>query len=116
MLLFLGYQFSADFVVTKDDTKDVLSQTKLSLAAMIANPKISFSEISSVLKGFCNSLGWDVVLKQKNYPFYISKRSASILINNKEIGHIGELAPKVLKNFEYYMPVCCFEIDVSKIE
>jgi phenylalanyl-tRNA synthetase beta chain len=108
--------FSCDYVVIRDEKKDVLSKTKLSLAAMLSNPKISFSEMSSVLIGLCNTLGWKISLEEKEYPFYIKKRSARIVINDKEIGHIGEISPKVLKAFDYYMPVCSFEIDVEKIE
>lgn len=108
--------FACDFVVKKDKDKDVLSRTKLALAGMIANPKVSFSEISSVLLGLCNSLGWRLSLEEKEFPFYIKSRSAKIMINEKEVGHVGELAPKVLKSFEYYMPVCCFEIDVEEIK
>ncbi len=107
--------FVCDYVVTKNKDKDVLSETKLCLSAMLANPKISFSEIASVLLGLCNTLGWDVRLEEQEYPFYIKKRSAKIIVNDKEVGHIGEISPKVLKNHEYFMPACSFEIDVSKI-
>ena len=107
--------FSCNNVVVKEEKEETLSKTKLSLATMIANSKVSFSEMSSVLLGLCNTLGWRVSLEEKEYPFYIKKRSAKIIINDKEVGHIGELSPKVLKAFEYYMPVCSFEIDVEKI-
>jgi phenylalanyl-tRNA synthetase beta chain len=54
-------------------------------------------------------------LKKKETPFYIPGRAAEIIVNDKTVGHIGEIAPQVLKNFEYTMPVVSFELDLTDL-
>ena len=104
--------FACDYVVKKDNSKDVLSQTVLHTACMIANSKISFTEISSVLLGLCNTLGKKLELKKQDYSYYISGRSATVVIDNKVVGTIGEINPDVLLNNNYTNPVCGFEIEI----
>lgn len=104
--------FACDYVVKKDDSKDVLSKTVLHTACMIANSKISFTEISSVLLGLCNTLNKKLELKKQDYSYYIPGRSATVLIDNKVVGTIGEINPDVLLNNNYTNPVCGFEIEI----
>jgi phenylalanyl-tRNA synthetase beta chain len=105
--------FACDYVVLENKELDTLSENKLHLAAVIANSKISFTEISSYLLSLTNVLGKTLRLKEKDYPFYIKGRSAAVIINDDEVGHIGEFSPEVLENHNYTMPVCGFEIDFS---
>ena len=46
----------------------------------------------------------------KDYPSFIPGRSAEVIVDNKSIGIIGELSPKVLTNWKIEMPVAIFEI------
>lgn len=105
--------FSCDYVVIKNNNKDTLSENRLHLAALISNSKISFTEISSHLLSLINVFGKNLVLKPKDYPFYISGRSATVIVDDKEVGHVGEFSPDILEKHNYTMPVCGFEIDFS---
>jgi phenylalanyl-tRNA synthetase beta chain len=107
--------FCCDKVVIPDKQKDVKSKTVLHASVAIANSKISFTEVSSILVTLCNTLGHSLELQKKDYPFYLPGRSATVFINNKEVGHIGELHPSVLKNFDYNVPIAAFEIDVNEL-
>ena len=107
--------FCCDKVVIPDKQKDVRSKTILHASVAIANSKVSFTEVASVLVTLCNTLGYSIELQKKDYPFYLPGRSATVLINNKEAGHIGELHPSVLNNFDYNMPIAAFEIDVNNL-
>jgi phenylalanyl-tRNA synthetase beta chain len=107
--------FSCDYVVKKDDSLEVRSKTVLHLCGLFSNYKVSFTKMSSEIFTLFNLLGLEFTLKKKNYSFYVKGRSAEIICNSKSVGHIGEIDPSVLKNKEYYMPVCSFEIDFSKI-
>lgn len=107
--------FCCEKVVIPDKQKDVKSKTVLHTAVAIANSKVSFTECASILVTLCNTLGYSLELQKKEYPFYISGRSATVFINNKDVGHIGEINPEVLKNFDYYVPVVAFEIDVNNL-
>jgi phenylalanyl-tRNA synthetase beta chain len=107
--------FACDFVVVENKSLDILSENRLHLAAVIANSKITFTEISSTLLALVKLIGKDLKLKEKEYPFYIKGRSAAVFIDDMEVGHIGEFLPDVLKNHNYTMPVCGFEIDLFRL-
>jgi len=104
--------FACDYVVDENKKEDTLSENKLHLAAVIANSKISFTEISSYLLALTSVFGKRLELKAKEYPFYIKGRSASVFIDGRDVGHIGEFSPEVLQNHNYTMPVCGFEFEV----
>ncbi|MFA7709219.1 MAG: phenylalanine--tRNA ligase subunit beta, partial [archaeon] len=105
--------FCCDKVVIPDNEKDVKSKTILHAAVAIANSKVSFTEVASILVSLGNTLGYKLELQKFDYPFYIKGRSAKILFDNKDVGHLGEIHPSVLNNFEYNIPVASFEIDVN---
>ena len=46
---------------------------------------------------------------------FIEGRIAKILIDNEVMGHIGEVHPKILKNWKLKMAVAMFEIDLEKV-
>ncbi|MFA6022801.1 MAG: phenylalanine--tRNA ligase subunit beta [Candidatus Pacearchaeota archaeon] len=47
--------------------------------------------------------------------YYINGRTADIVFNGKVIGKLGEVHPKILKNFKIKMPVTLMEIDFDEI-
>lgn len=102
--------FVCDQVVVPDKTKENKAIQKLMLSAVTADSKNNFTEMVSVVFSLCNFLGLHLELKDTSFPFYLPGRCAKIIINNECVGHIGELHPKVLSNFNYQMPVVCFEI------
>ena len=48
-------------------------------------------------------------------PHFIDGRIAEITLGNKKIGFIGEIHPKILRNWKIKMPVALFEIDLEGI-
>ena len=46
---------------------------------------------------------------------YIAGRAAKILMQGKEIGRIGEIAPRVLKNWKIKMPVVALEMQLQPL-
>ncbi len=107
--------FVCDYVVIPDDSKENRASQLLSLCALTADSTVSFTELSSVLLSLCNVFGVHLELRARDYQFYIKGRSAEIIISGKSAGHIGELAPSVLRNFGYAMPVVAFEIDTAML-
>ena len=59
----------------------------------------------------------DVKLKEKDdiHTHFIEGRVANIIINDKEAGSIGEIHPKILRNWKIKMPVALFEIDLEEV-
>jgi len=86
---------------------------KLSLAITPGN----FTDIKQILNYLFKSLGINMTLKEaEEFPIhFIEGRTASIILENKEIGIMGEIHPKILKNWRIKMPVALFEIDLKDV-
>ncbi len=98
--------FEVGKVVRKDKEKIILS-------SMITNSSVGYEEISSVLESFLSNLKTNYKLKKTFDSRFIEGRVAKILVNNKEVGVIGEISPQVLTNFKIENPVVGFELDLE---
>ena len=85
------------------------------IAAAIANSKIGYCDITSVLDALMSSLGKKYKVKAKKHPSFIEGRTASVFFGKKEAGIIGEIHPSVLENWNLKMPVVAFEIDLDML-
>jgi phenylalanyl-tRNA synthetase beta chain len=80
-----------------------------------------FTEIKQTLEHFSKMLGIEEKIKiiesssQENVKHFIEGRIAEIKFDEKTIGFIGEIHPKILKNWKIKMPVALFEIELDNI-
>jgi len=87
---------------------------KLSAAIVPGN----FTELKQILIYTSEMTGVKFEFKEpeKNSPnWFIDGRIAEIYIKEKLVGYIGEIHPKILKNWKIKMPVVLFEIDIEEI-
>lgn len=77
----------------------------------------NFTELRQVLEYLFRMLGTKLEIKEaENSPnYFISERCAEIWVNEKSIGYVGEIHPKILKNWKIKMPVALCEIELEKI-
>jgi len=77
----------------------------------------NFTEIKQTLEYLFKMININVELKEKEdiHTHFIEGRVANIIINGKEVGYIGEIHPKILRNWKIKMPVALFEIDLEEI-
>jgi phenylalanyl-tRNA synthetase beta chain len=77
----------------------------------------NFTELKQVLEYLSRMLNIKITLKEpETQPtHFIDGRAAEILLDEKQIGFIGEIHPKILKNWKIKMPVALFEINLDKI-
>ncbi|MBI2628975.1 phenylalanine--tRNA ligase subunit beta [Candidatus Pacearchaeota archaeon] len=61
------------------------------------------------------NIKFNIVNSSKIPGYFIDGRAAEITFNNKSIGHIGEIHPKILNNFKIKMPVALLEIDIEDV-
>lgn len=87
---------------------DILVQRNL--AAAIASSKASFSDIKEVLIALMDGLGIEVKVESYRHPTFIDGRVAIVKVDERSIGLIGEIHPRVLVNFKIEMPVSIMEI------
>ncbi len=86
------------------------TETLSSVAYMIAGSEATFSELHSVLQTLCDMLTVELTFIEKDYSFFISGRSAEILLNGYPAGFIGEVHPAILDKLGIRMPTVICEI------
>ncbi len=79
----------------------------------------NFTDVKQALEYFFRMLNPDFKIsfsEPKNPPhWFIEGRTAEIYLNEKNLGFVGEIHPKILKNWRIKMPVSLFEIDLEEI-
>ncbi len=93
--------------------KEITEKDNLAVAVSPGN----FTEAKQIIQYLAKMLDLEFEIKEtESYPHYfIEGRAAKIIFDGKEIGFIGEIHPKILKNWKIKMPVALFEIDLEKI-
>jgi len=89
--------------------------TSIHLAALIAHPNATFSELHAVLEALFLSFSGRCRLESICHPSFIEGRSGTISAEKGKIGLIGELDPDVLTRWQIGMPCVSFEIEIEKI-
>jgi phenylalanyl-tRNA synthetase beta chain len=87
-----------------------------SLGVVIAHNHTDYSEIKSVLESMMKyCFGWDIKTPRYNFEYYLPGHSAKIMINDVDIGDIGEIYPQVIENFNLRTLVSVFQINLTTL-
>ncbi len=91
-----------------------ISETESLVAAFAPG---NFTEIKQVLEYLFKIIDVNITIAEpEKFPLhFIDGRVAEIKINEKRIGFIGEIHPKILKNWRIRMPVALFEINLEEV-
>ena len=88
---------------------------RLHLAAVSCQSKADFTEAKSYVESLLLTLGYKPEFDAINRPFLLAGRAATVIVNKKEVGVVGEIHPEVLENFGMKLPVAAFEIGLEKL-
>lgn len=94
--------------------KDEIIETEnLAIAISPGN----FTESKQILEYLSRMIELKLELKETEIisGHLIEGRTAEITLENKRIGHVGEVHPKILKKWKIKMPVALLEINLEKI-
>ena len=84
------------------------------LGIVIAHNNTDYSEIKSVLESLIKyCFNEEVKTPHFNLDYYLEGHSAKILLNEREIGNIGEIHPLVLEKFKLRTLVTSFQINLD---
>ena len=89
--------------------------TQPRLCAMVTASKTSFTEIKSLTESVLREMGLRYTLEPCNLPTFVPGRGARIMMDGKEIGMFGEMAPSVVVGYEITHPIIFMEIDLEPI-
>jgi phenylalanyl-tRNA synthetase beta chain len=98
------------FSMQNSKTKE---EEHLSLAVSPGN----FTALKQILAYLSKMLGLKIeFVESEEFPnYFVEGRSAKIKINEKNVGFIGEVHPRILKNWKIKMPVALSEISLEDI-
>ena len=89
--------------------------TQPRLCAMVTASKTSFTEIKSLTESVLREMGLRYTLEPCDLPTFVPGRGARIMMDGKEIGMFGEMAPSVVVGYEITHPIIFMEIDLEPI-
>jgi len=89
----------------------VVEKERLSIAMI--DEKMGFTEMKQVLDYLFKMLGIKYNFEDVEDSNYIVGRCGKILVGDKEVGRVGEIAPRVLKNWKIKMPVVGCEMGLG---
>jgi len=77
----------------------------------------NFTDAKQIFEYLFKTIDIKIELKEADdFPnYFIDGRVAEIFIDGKSIGFVGEVHPKILKNWKIKMPVAIFEIKLEEI-
>ncbi len=105
------FEIGKVFELSQD--KKVIEKERLSAAIVPGN----FTEMKQILLYLSNMTGINFELREaNNFPqHFIDGRVAKIVLEGEKIGYVGEIHPKILKNWKIKMPTALFEIELDGI-
>jgi phenylalanyl-tRNA synthetase beta chain len=106
--------FEVGDVVFYDPDAETSATRKLSIAVAITDTEVGFTDIKATAEALLRELGckqWK--FHPTSLPSFIEGRAALVEADGKIIGHIGEVHPEVLNNFNLEYPVGAFECSLE---
>jgi len=103
--------FEVGDIVIPDGDAETRTLQRASVCGLIADARVNLTEIMTQLgfilrnMGFENRFRFALLMN----PTYVEGRSATILIDDKPVGTLGELSPEVITRFGMAVPVVAFE-------
>ncbi len=85
------------------------------IAALSISEKADYTKIKQTLDCLMRMLDMEYKIEETKHESFIAGRVGRIIVNDKKVGYIGEINPKVIYNFNLEMPVIGFEINISEL-
>lgn len=87
---------------------------KEKLVVSVSHENANYTDVKQILDYLFRMIDKKYTISdfEENY-IYINGRAGQIKVDNKIVGHIGEVNPRVLKNWKIKMPVSSLELDLE---
>ncbi len=109
------FEMGRVFDLEKENKTETGIREKELLSIAICEEKTDFTQIKQSLDYLFKMLGKSYEIQETENNNFIPGRVGKILVDKKEIGFIGELSPRCLKNWKIDFPVVAVEIELDKI-
>ncbi|MBL7206004.1 MAG: phenylalanine--tRNA ligase subunit beta [Candidatus Aenigmarchaeota archaeon] len=102
--------------VVLDNFQPTKTRNVRKLAGAITNSTVNYEQIASYVDALISAIGIKYKLRKTNHPSFVNGRCAEIFVENKSIGFVGEISPKVLNKWGLEKPVTAFEVDLENLK
>jgi len=107
--------FEIGTIFKKNNKTETNTEEITRIAFTSTHKKANFTEAKQIMECFLSNLDLKCKITEKEHPSFISGRTGRVTVNNKKVGYIGEIHPKVLNNFSLKLPVAAFELNLTEI-
>jgi len=107
--------FEIDNVVALDDKAITGAAESRHVAFVETSRESGYATARSVVDALLRELGWKTEYAPITYGVFVEGRAASISVDGKELGVLGEVHPEVLTNFGLTHPVALAEINLQRV-
>jgi len=107
--------FELGKVFKSDDNQETQITETEKLCISLCHEKANFTEIKQILDYLTKMLDKTYEIKEIDNQPFIKGRAGKIIVNNQEIGILGEVSPNVLKNNKIKMPVASLEVNINEL-
>ncbi|MEM0079963.1 MAG: phenylalanine--tRNA ligase subunit beta [Nitrososphaerota archaeon] len=108
--------FEIGDVVLPDPSVPERAVRRMKLGCASCHSDASYSEIKSICEEVLENLNidkWSIV--EYDEPPFLEGRAAKIMLNDIQIGFMGEIHPQVLENWEIMMPTAALELAIHEL-
>ncbi len=82
------------------------------LAGVSIHPAANYTEIRAIVDAVMRERGIHYSIGKIDDPAFLNGRRAAVLVDNKEVGMLGEIHPNVITSFGMQQPAVGFELVV----
>ncbi len=107
--------FELGKVTLLDEKSETRTRDDERLASAISHANASFSEIKSNLEAFFINLGLKWQIEETKHPSFINGRAGAAIVEETDVGILGEIHPRILNAWKLENPVAAFELNMDKI-
>lgn len=91
--------------------KEIVEEEGLSVLVAPGN----FTDLRQIIDYLFYNLSLEFKIEECECSPFVEGRAGKIIFEGNEIGYIGEVHPKILKNWKIKVPISLFEINLEKI-
>jgi phenylalanyl-tRNA synthetase beta chain len=107
--------FTIGTVFKKNNKEETGIQEDQRLAIAIASEKTDYTKARQVLDYLLRSLDLKYEINEAEHGSFIPGRVGRAVVKGKKVAYIGEISPKVIRNWDLNVPVTAFELNLSEL-
>ncbi|MEM4781859.1 MAG: phenylalanine--tRNA ligase subunit beta [Halalkalicoccus sp.] len=104
------------FAAELDDASETGVAERRTVAGALARTDASYEDAKGRLQAISRAFGVDLETPPTEHPTFVDGRAASVVIDGRSVGVVGELHPAVLVEHDLELPVAAFEFRLDALE